>query len=125
MLLNNKGSATYGFLGAFLVIFLICFIYIYLNFSQHFKNSNTSNSQTNYEQVLKDATKKYVDEYYSDLALDNRIIVKIATLRNYNYIGLNNCKGYSIVENISGTKTIEPYVKCDDYVSPNYQEMYE
>ena len=125
MLLNSKGSATYSFLGAFLVIFLICFIYIYLNFSQHADNSNSSNSQTNYEQVLKDATKKYDDAYYSDLALDNWIIVKITTLRNYNYIDLNNCKGYSIVENISGTKIIESYVKCDDYVSLNYQERYE
>lgn len=125
MLLNNKGSTTYGFLGAFLVLFLVCFIYIYLSLNGNVNNSNTSNSQTNYEQVLKDATKKYIDEYYSDLALDNRIIVKITTLRNYNYIDLNNCKGYSIVENISGTKIIESYVKCDDYVSPNYQEMYE
>lgn len=122
MLLNSRGSTTYGFLGAFLVIFFICFLYVYLNLNAEFKNSN---NQVNYEQELKEATKKYIDDYYSDLALDNRIVVKITTLRNYNYIDLNKCKGYSIVENINGTKIIESYVKCKDYVSPNYQERYE
>lgn len=124
MLLNNKGSASYGFIGAFLVIFFICFVYAYLSIYGA-KTNDYQDNNTDYEKVLKEATEKYINKYYSDLALDSRIIIKMSTLRSYNYLTLNECTGYSIVQNINGYNLIEPFVKCKDYVSDKYQAIYE
>lgn len=129
MSLNSRGSTSYGFLSGFLVIFFICFIYAYLSLSdgvKNYKDNNINNSNgINYEETLKSATEKYISKYYSDLKPNNRIIVKLTTLRNYNYITLDNCKGYSIVQKLNGKNKIDSFVKCDDYTSDNYQEMYE
>ncbi len=126
-MLSSKGTAKASFLVTFLIIFLICGVYCFFMMKDYFtfssKNSEERKESNNYEVTLNNVTKKYINAYYSDLKEDEQLIIKLSTLKKYGYIDLN-CTGYSIVKKDVKLK-IESYVKCDDYVTPNYNSEYE
>lgn len=140
MLLNSKGSASYGFVVVFFMLFLICFIYICLTFDKNVFNNQsddeinnslkeTNNSleevNNNYEKELIDASELYISEYYSDLKEEETIIVKMSTLRAYEYVALNECQGYVVVKRENNENQITPFLSCGDSISEGYQKIYE
>jgi len=88
------------------------------------KSEEKISQDNNYELVLNNATRNYVNNYYKDLKSGEKLIIKLSTLREYDYINLNNCSGYSIVKK-EESLIIEPFIKCSDYVSSNYNEDFE
>lgn len=130
-MLSNKGSVKLSFLITFLIIFLICGIYCFIAVQNgtlsRLISSNLGTKQveeTNYEVELKEATRRYVNYYYDDLKDGERLIIKLSTLRKYDYITMNDCNGYSFV-NKNGGLNIDSYVNCRNYQSDNYEEEYE
>ncbi len=132
-MLSNRGSAKLSFVVTFLLIFLVCGIYCFFMFeetwplkSKKSSNTKTDSSKTtiNYETELANATRNYVNDYYKDINMGERLIIKLSTLRERSYITLNDCRGYSVVKKGS-TLEVQPFVKCSNYTSSNYNVDYE
>ncbi len=127
MLLNNKGM-TVGYFIFFIVLFFLLFWYCYIMLYNNFKDISDENivpQENNYEELLKSATEMYIRDYYSDLQNGENLIIKITTLKNQNYLINYDCVGYSIINKNNNSIVIEPYVKCQNYISKNYDNSYE
>ena len=119
-MLSNRGSIKSNLMVIFFIAVLACIIFfiIALGRSKFFKSSNS------YESELLNATQKYINDYYQDLNEGDSVVIKLSTLRSFNYIKLDNCRGYSIVTK-EKKLVIEPYLLCPDYKSKNYDENNE
>ena len=120
-MLSSKGSAKFSFVITFLIIFLVCGVYCFLELD---KKTPKKSSTVSYETKLRNATENYVNDYYKDLNAGERLIIRLSTLKNLNYIELDNCSGYSIVDKDSKLQ-IDSYLKCSDYESDDYNKEYE
>ncbi len=129
-MLSNRGSAKLSFVITFLVIFLVFGIYCFFLFEETWpktsmkKSSSAPETTINYESELTNATRNYVSDYYKDMSSGERLIIKLSTLREHNYISLSGCSGYSVVKK-EATIEIQSFVKCNNYTSPNYNVDYE
>ena len=125
-MLSNRGSARLSFIITFLLLFLVCGIYCIFMIGgkilPSFSQFKTSKSEKNsYESEMTKATRNYVNDYYQDLDSGEELIIKLSTLREYKYVTLNDCQGYSVVTKENGIN-IDSYVKCSNYKSANYDD---
>jgi len=125
-MLSNKGSAKSSFIFTFLFIFIICGLYCFFILYSGKSNylGNKGNYINNYEEEFKIATQKYVNDYYADLGNGEKLLVKLSTLENFNYINIPDCEGYSIIikeQNLN----INSYLKCSNYLTDGYSSEYE
>ena len=112
MLLNKKGSTSYGFVALFFGVFLACFIVVEVNYKsiKKARNSIMNFNENNYEELVIENTKKYIDTYYKNSNLDE-LEITLETLKEKENLNIN-CAGYVKVKNINNNLKIEPFINC-------------
>lgn len=112
MLLNKKGSTSYGFVALFFGVFLACFIVAEVNYKSIKKaqNSIMHFDENNYEEKVIEATKKYINTHYNKLSLDD-LEINLNVLKTEENLNLN-CDGYVKIKNINNNLKIEPFINC-------------
>ena len=122
-MLSNRGATKAGLMVIFFIIAFVSLIYCIILLGGGFNWSSKSSSNS-YETELINAANKYINDYYKNLGYGEIVMVKLSTLKSLNYIRLDGCRGYAIVTK-ENTLKIEPYLKCSDYESKNYNSEYE
>ena len=112
MLLNKKGSTSYGFVALFFGVFLACFIVAEVNYKsiKKARNSIMNFNENNYEELVIENTKKYIDTYYKNFNL-SELEITLETLKEKENLNIN-CAGYVKVKNINNNLKIEPFINC-------------
>lgn len=112
MLLNKKGSTSYGFVALFFGVFLVCFLVAEVNYKsiKKARSSIMNFNENNYEELVIENTKKYIDTYYKNSNLDE-LEITLETLKEKENLNIN-CDGYVKVKNINNNLKIEPFINC-------------
>lgn len=136
--LNNKGwglGAFFGFLAFFFLAILIVIIQSNkLGIAGNnqiipvFDNNNQATLATTESKVV-DATKRYVDEYYTDLQAGSSVNVPFSVLLSKAYLNtviINNetCTGYTTVTKNNGYD-YKTYFNCQSYKTSGYNSNYD
>ena len=71
MLLNKKGSTSYGFVALFFGVFLACFLVAEVNYKSIKKARSIMNfNENNNEELVIENTKKYINTYYKNIDVE-------------------------------------------------------
>lgn len=144
--MNKKGWTLVGEL----VVFLICvivLIYAVYGFGvlglTKYSSKLTSDVKTQFivsrervtyesvQEILVDATNKYVWDKYNGSFAGEVIVVRISTLVESGYINVikdsrnKKCSGYVKVNNRGYDLVYTPYLKCSKYMSSGYEKDYD
>ena len=67
-------------------------------------------NENNYEELVIENTKKYINTYYKNSNLDE-LEITLETLKEKENLNIN-CDGYVKVKNINNNLKIEPFINC-------------
>ena len=135
--MNNQGWGLRIML--FFCIILISFIFVAAFIvNKNFESiapKNEYEEKYNYfdlEVKMVNATKKYMNDNYTNIVSDIEIPVKLKTLISKNYLApikdyytKKECNGYVIFIRKNNNIEYDPYLKCDGYKTNGYDSIYD
>ncbi len=103
------------------------------NTNSYIKPVNNYKSYSEMEVYISDVTKKYINDFYSNIEINDTLYVKIETLQSHAYLNVlrdltknsHTCSGYTKVSNVGGNLIYKSYVKCGPYYTTDNYNYFE
>lgn len=138
MKLNNHGWSLQQMILCCAVIMIAFFFVIFFSqqlmnqFGETFKESVTGKvTYATIERNLEEGARTYINEYYEEeigrgtITVLKENLIEYAILKENDFITAEQdvCDGYALIrKNNNDTLRIEPYIKCQNYITEDFQE---